>query len=318
MKIKLDEVSRFALAMGRCLNSGMAPRKALELSAGTAPSAALRRAVRVAIPACDRGMAISEALEPSRRLFPGFFIPVVRAGEMGGRWVEAFQLIHDHCQRLKPSLELVRNTWLYPLICILSGWLIRAGLFLYFGLYYFAWLFVRDTFLTAGLLALAVWALLRIELVKQTVDGAILRIPLVGPTQIRLSVVLFFSTFRLVYEAGGLGVLVMFDLAAQTVSNLAIRKDFLSARAVLEENGAFEDAFGEPLLLEDHLKSSIAAGALSGHLGSSLDQIIKSQRAELDVKLDLFNRIFYRLVALSVAMSIVGTLLLCLNYSPPK
>jgi type II secretory pathway component PulF len=143
----------------------------------------------------------------------------------------------------------------------------------------------------------------------------LLQIPFVRKVQIRLAMALFFATFRLAYEAGGLAVLTIFDLALQTVGNLAIRKDLLSARAVLEENGAFEDAFNEPVLIEDELKSSIAAGALSGHLGTSLGQIVKVETAALELSLERFNRIFQRLIAFGVTLSIVGTLLLCLSYS---
>jgi type II secretory pathway component PulF len=232
--------------------------------------------------------------------------------------VEAFELIHAHCERLKPSLELVRNTWLYPLICILAGWVIRLGIFLYFGLSGMAMRFVCDTFLASAVVATLVWALLKMAFVRQVVDQLLLQIPVVRETLIRLSVTLFFATFRLTYESGGLDVVAMFDLALRTVRNSAIARDLRRARPVLQENGAFEDAFGQPLLLEDSIKSSITAGALSGHLGSSLEQVVKSESMQLEITLTLFNRVFQRLVAYSVALSIVGTFLVCFAYSPSR
>jgi len=237
---------------------------------------------------------------------------VIRAGELSGRQVEAYHLLHQHCERLEPSLKLVRQAWLYPLICILFGYAVRMGLFLYFGLWHRAWLVLRDDLSRGTLFVLVCWALLKVPAVKQTVDYLLVQIPLVRETLIRLSVVLFFATFRLVYEAGGLNVTMMFDLALQTVGNLAIRQDFLQARAVLEEQGGFEEAFRLPQLLEDSIKSSIAAGTLSGYLGTSLEQVIKAETLQLEAALDLFNRIFQRLIVLGVGMSIIGTLLICL------
>jgi type II secretory pathway component PulF len=129
---------------------------------------------------------------------------------------------------------------------------------------------------------------------------------------------LFFATFRLIYESGGLDVVAMFDLALLTVRNSAIARDLQRSRPVLMDNGAFEDAFGQPVLLEDSIKSSIASGALSGHLGASLEQIVKSESMQLEITLSLFNRIFQRVVAYSVALSIVGTFLVCFAYTPSR
>jgi type II secretory pathway component PulF len=318
MRIGLKVISRFALSMATCLSAGMGPEKSLKLSSATGQSRPLLRASAAAARGCQEGLAISEGLEPYARFFPGFFIPLIRAGEIGGRQVEAFQLIHEHGQRLEPALRLLRNTWLFPLVCILSGWLIRTGVFLYFGMYQFAWLFVRDTFVKSSVVVMACWVLVQTRPVKELVDWLLLQLPVIRETLLRLAVVLFFSTFRLGYEAGGLDVLTVFDLALATIPNAAIRRDFARARPVLAEGGAFEEAFGEPRLLEDNIRGSIAVGAVSGHLGVSLEQITKRVTLELEVVLGVFNSIFQRLVALGVALSVVGTILMCIAYSPGR
>lgn len=310
-----DDLSRFSLSMCQCLSAGLPPAKALSMSATTVRPASWRHSFESASEMCALGIPISEALEKSGGSFPSFFIPVVQAGELGGRQVEAYRLIHDHCERLKPASLAVRNAWLYPLVCILAGWSIRLAIFLYFGKYHLAWLFLRDTMGSSALLALLGLALSKTEYFRLWIDSLILQLPVIGETQRRLGTLLFLSTFRLIYEAGGLPVLSIVDLSLRTVGNRALRLDFARIRPVLAENGGFEDAFTEPLLLEDHVKGWIATGALSGSLGTALDQIVRSESQQLEHSLDLFNRIFQRLVAFGVAMSIVGTLLLCLSYS---
>jgi type II secretory pathway component PulF len=318
MKIGWDALSRFAFSMATCLGSGMPQRKALELSAGAGHLRSLDRVTGTALARCDRGLTISEALEPQRRLFPGFFLPVIRAGELGGRHVEAYELVQAHCDRLKPAMTLVRNAWLYPLVCIVSGWVIQAGIMVYFGHLPMALRLLQATFVNGAVVVFGAWLLLRIPAVKLAVHWLFLQIPFVRKALIDLSVVVFFATFRLAYEAGGLSVLCMFDLALATVSNLAIRQDFMRARPVLEEQGSFADAFAEPELLDETVKSSIAAGAMSGDLGTSLGQIVRMQATQLEASLDLFNRIFQRLVAYSVVFSIVETVLMCVLYTPTK
>jgi type II secretory pathway component PulF len=315
-KVALEVISQFACSMAACLMAGLPPKKSLEVSAGKASCRVLERAASLAARAVDQGRTISEGFEANRRRLPAFVLPVIQAGEMGGRQIEAYQLVHEHCERLKPALTLLRQAWLYPLICIVSGWVIRTGIFLYFGMNHAALIFVRETFLASALFAGLCWGLLQAPFIRNGLDWFLLQIPFVRTTQIRVDLMLFFAVFRLAYEAGGLSVLPMFDLALQAVRNQAIHKDLLTARRVLEENGAFEDAFAEPETIEDQLKGLITAGAVSGHLGTSLGQIVKYETAALEISLDLFNRIVQRLVGLTVAFSIVETLLVCLFYSP--
>ena len=317
MKVSLDALSHFAVSMARCLASGLPTVKALELSTGRGSPPRLRRAVTAAAARCGRGVPVSEALEPEANCFPDFFLPVVRAGELGGRQVEAYELVHEHCERLKPTMRLVRNAWLYPLICIGTGWVVRIGLFLYFGFGHAAWRLFQDTVVTVLLGVGFVTLALKLPPVREAVDWLLLQIPFVRTTIIRVGLVLFFSTFRLVYETGGLAVREMLNLALATVSNRVLRRDLSAAGPVLEENGAFGDAFAEPALLDDWIKSSIATGAISGHLGTSLAQVVKTETIDLELTLELFNRIFQRLVAYSVTLSIVGTLLVCLTAPGP-
>jgi type IV pilus assembly protein PilC len=314
MRIDNQTLWLFADSMATCLASGMPAKKSLEMSGAGTRSKALQEVVRAALKRCDQGMPLSEALEPGVRFFPRDFLPVIRAGETSGRLVEAFQLLSRHCHRVGPSVRLVRNTWLYPLICIVFGWVIRTGVFVYFGKYQMAWHFVCASFGAGSLLVLLGWLLFQIEPVKRAIDLVLLQIPLIRETEIRLAVVLFFATFRLAYEAGGLGVVVMFDLAWQTVRNGAIRRDLLKARQTLAENGTFGDAFGKSALLEDDIKGMINTGSISGKLDRSLTQIVETATQQLEITLQTFNRLFQRLVAFSVAMTIVETVLICVLF----
>src|SRR5690348_1267205 len=178
MKIDLRTLQLFSNSMATCLASGLPPRRALELSRAGTRSQALREVIRAAVARCDEGMAISETLEPDARFFPHYFLPVLRAGEAGGRLVEAFQLLDHHCCRTAPSVKLVRETWLYPLICIVFGWVIRTGIFVYFGKYAAAGHFFCATFGVAALLVLAGWVLFRNQRVKEVIDLVLLQLPL--------------------------------------------------------------------------------------------------------------------------------------------
>jgi type II secretory pathway component PulF len=304
--------------MARSLLSGLSPQKSLLLSAGVVPSKRFQSIIAKAAASCNQGLSISEALRPDGRFFPHFFLPLISSGELGGRQAEAFRLVREHCLRLKPALVAVRKTWLYPLVCVLFGWTVRAGLFLGFGLYHQAWLFVCDTFFTSALIVAVAWVLLQVRLIKEVLDYVKVELPMIREVEIRMSVALFFSAFRLLYSAGGLGVLTMFDHALETVRNSAVRRDLLKARHVLERNGGFDEAFNEPVLVESRLSGIIATSAMAGQLNSGLDKVVALSTEQLEHTLTLFNQLFFRLMGYAVAMSIVGTLWFCLQYSQGK
>ena len=311
MNIDNRTLSLFADGMARCLAAGLPPRRALELSRFDRRSKAMAELIRVARQRCDQGMSVAEALEPGRKVLPYYFLPVIRAGEAGGRLVEAFQLLYQHCQRIAPSVRLVRKTWLYPLILVMFGWIIRVGIFLYFGRPAAAAHFFWSSFGAGSLLFLAGWLLLKLASVKAGIDRLLLQLPVVRETELGLGQALFFSTFRLAYEAGGLGVVIMFDLASEAIRNSAIRQDWLKARQVLERHGTFAEAFGQLTLLEDRFKGTIATGSASGKLDQTLTQLVASVTQQLELTLQTFNNVFQRVVTLCVAMSIVETVVIC-------
>jgi type II secretory pathway component PulF len=311
MKIDSRTISLFADGMATCLSAGLPPTRALELNRFEKQSKALGKLVRVAQQRCEQGMPLSEALEPSRKFLPHYFLPVLRAGEAGGRLVEAFQLLGRHSRRIGPSVRLVRNTWLYPVILVSFGWAVRIGFFLYFGKTAYAAQFFLSSFGVSALLVLTGWLLLKRREVKDAVDSLLLQIPVVREAELGLSKVLFFSAFRLAYEAGGLGVVPMFNLAFETVRNSAVRQDLLKARGVLDEHGNFADAFGQLTLLEDRFKGMIATGSVSGRLDETLAKLVALESQDLEFRLQAFNNVFQRIVAFCVAMSIVETITIC-------
>ena len=143
-------------------------------------------------------------------------------------------------------------------------------------------------------------------------DFALLQIPVIRETEIRSSVVLFFAAFKLAYEAGGVHVTRMFDLALDTVRNRALREDLQKGRTALAGHQGFGEAFGTVAFLDDDIKGSIGSGALAGQLDRSLESVVQTATSELEVTLTMFNNIFQRLVALTVAMAIVETVYLCI------
>ena len=294
--------------MSTCLSSGLSTKKSLTLSASKSGSNRLHKYLDTLISGIDQGLTLSDAFETRKGLFPRFYVPVVKCGEESGRVLEAFNFLHDYCKKLDPTLRIVKKTWLYPVILIVFGWVIRASVFIYFGDYRGAFVLIQNTFIRYGVIVLLIHFLLKIRIIKISAEWIRLHLPVIRETEIDLSISLFFESFNLMYKTGGMHDVRMFGLASSTVGNSIIQKDFSKARKELEAGESFGDAFGKLKFLTRAYKETISVGTITGKLDESLDKITDMSTQALDFRLDILNKFLWRIIGLSVAMSIAWTI----------
>jgi type II secretory pathway component PulF len=68
----------------------------------------------------------------------------------------------------------------------------------------------------------------------------------------------------------------------------------------------------DPFLISEFgFKGLIATGSISGRLDEMLDKLVALVTEQLEFTLQAFNNVFQRIVAFSVAMSIVETIAVC-------
>ena len=309
MKASLKQLEEFSYSMAKCLSSGIGVAKSLELSGLSSESKSLRRCVRQAIGHVNEGATLSGALGTCKKIWPHFFVPVIRCGEESGRIVEAFNYLCDYCRKLIPAAEIVRKTWLYPVVLIIFGWSVRCGLYLVFDSVQRAGMFFLDTFVKFGVVVAVVAVFLQLDIVKTVVDLIQLQLPFIREAMVDFSTDLFFRTFNLMYRTGGIHMAKMVEMASQTLGNSVVRKDFMRSYNKLLAGGSVQDGFAGSKLLKDVYKKEIAVGSLSGELDRSLDTITRISSQTLTFRLTIFTNIFCRIISYTVAMGIVATIL---------
>jgi len=296
--------------MVKCLSSGIDVARSLELSGSSSESKALRRCVRKAIASVKDGATVWEALQTNKKILPHFFVPVVRCGEVSGRLVEAFEYLCDYCHKLRPAAEIVRKTWLYPIVLIAFGWLVRSLLYWIFDSPGAAWQFAQGTFVKFGIIAALFYIVLKLRPARVLFDWIKLQLPLWRETEIDFSINIFFRALNLMYRTGGIHIAKMADMASGTLGNTLIRKDFMRVQDGLLAGESIQESFSGPKLLARVYKDEIAVGAVSGELDRCLDKICEISSRMLTMRLERFNNISLRVVSYSVAMSIVFTVLM--------
>jgi type II secretory pathway component PulF len=291
-----------------CLEAGIAMRNALRTCQRTFPHPRFRAFLQEVIERVDDGAELSAALEPWRARFPAFFLPVLRCGERSGRLDATLAYLEHHCHMLVGPARTVRNTWFVPLCIMAFGSAFGLVAHMLFAPPWTAFHYALQLVKFYGILAAAVWAAVYVPAVREVVDQLRLMIPLLGTAERQLAFNRFFHAMNLLYSTSGLRVEQMVRWAAESTGNRAVRADFLRAADRIEAWATIYEAFRSIPFLSHDYKGTILTGEESGKLDTAFDTICRLSNESIERQLVLLQQILFRLCALAVIMSIVGTL----------
>ena len=93
-----QSLAEFSRNFGVCMNSVADVEKGLELCIRPMRRTLIGRHWKTAVETVQQGGSLTDALSPAREFLPGFYLPLVQAGEQSGRLAEVFQFLHEHCK----------------------------------------------------------------------------------------------------------------------------------------------------------------------------------------------------------------------------
>lgn len=306
-RIPYDRLSVFCGNMATCLSAGLRLPDSLRASVRHGPDPVTKRIAENAAEQAAAGTSLYDALEPNAEQFPPFFLPVLRCGELSGRLDETFAYLGKHCGLLVRPGRLARNLWLYPLVVMVTGSIIKIAMVAAFLPWRDSLAYARSTLADYLIAAVVVAIALVAPQTKAILDWVQLSLPVVRETQCDLAVNRFFQAMNLVYCTGGMRVEAMIRMAARSVDNHVLRDDFLQAAAIVESRGTIADAFAAPRNVAEEYKELVHTGDQAGKLEHAFATICRIAEAALEHRLDWFNRIFLRLVSLVVVLSVAMT-----------
>lgn len=301
------ELSRFAGQLATCHRSGLDLVRSLEINARVFSKPKFRRAAEDAIVRVRDGAPLSVALASAPVRWPPFFIPILEAGELTGREDESLRYLERHCQLLEGPTRAAENAWLYPVCILLAGTAVQLAIHIIFGTPRGA-----AGFLAASVKQYAMLALVALPFFarpcRPLVDPLKLLLPVVRDVQRDLAVNRFFCALSMLYAAAGQRVESMIECAARTVTNVAIREDFLRSAAEIRRGRGVAEAFHASTHLTSEERGTIAAGDLSGTLEHSFDRISQAAGENLQVRLQVLQTFSLRLTMYVVVLAIAFTL----------
>ena len=253
----------------------------------------------------ERGQFLHVSLERHRRHLGGFALNIIRIGEITGMLPENLAYLADELEKKRRLRNKVRSALVYPAIIVVA----TIGVVIMLTVYVFpkilpilqgfkgelpittrTLIFVSDLMTAHGLLigtsfigaVILILLLSRITWVKFFLDGALLKIPIIG----RL-----FQYYHIVNFCRTLGILLKSDvrimeaslITAETSASVVYKKSLMELSETVKKGGKMSLYLeGREHLYPPMVSQMITVGEVSGKLTDSLLYLADTYEEEID------------------------------------
>jgi type IV pilus assembly protein PilC len=240
------------------------------------------------------GKSLSDALAQHPKAFPQLFVSTIAAGEASGQLAFSLTQLVEYLDWQENIGSSVRQAIMYPIVVVIAVTLLVAGLvgFVFprilpilqvrnvelpwptllimavtnFVNNYAVWLFVAAVGLSIGIAMLR-----RSERGRVLIDGAILKIPGLGPLLLEVGMARVVTYLGLFYRTG-VDLLQSLLLVENMATNKVVANVVRDARISITGGETIAGAFGRSPLVPVVVMRSLALGESTGRLDESLER----------------------------------------------
>ncbi len=271
----------------------------------------LREKILAVADKVEGGVPLSKALSSFPDIFSDFYVNMVKSGEASGKLSEVLTYLADHIERDHEFNQKVKGAMFYPAFITviflgimiflfvvvmpeLTQILLDAGGEIPFvtriviGISDF--LVENGWFVVLGLYSLLVFAIkfFTTSQGREILDEFILKIPVFNDF-FRKTYIIRFSESLSTLISAGLPIVKSLQITADIVQNKVYRDAILNIADSVEQGKQMSDIMKRhPTIFSPVLIQMTLVGERSGRLGSSLTNIVKFYRAELERTLDMY------------------------------
>ena len=277
----------------------------------------------------DQGRELSAAMARHQNLFGGFYVSMIRVGEMTGRLTEVFLRLNEHMEFERDVRERIKQAVRYPIFVIIAMAIavvilnvfvipVFAKVFAGFNaqlplitrglLGFSAWMIKWWPLLIAGTIGAAVaWrAYLRTPAGRYRWDSRKLKLPIIGEIILKATLARFARSFALSSQSG-VPLVQALTVVAQTVDNAYIGARIEQMRDGIERGESISRCAAATGVFTPVVLQMINVGEETGELDNLLFEIAGMYERETD----------YNIKGLSSAiepilLAVIGVLVLLL------
>jgi type IV pilus assembly protein PilC len=240
------------------------------------------------------GKSLSDAIAQHPKAFPQLFVSTIAAGEASGQLAFSLTQLVEYLDWQENIGASLRQAIMYPIVVVVAVTLLVAGLvgFVFprilpilqvrnvempwptllimavtnFVNNYAVWLFVAAVALSVGIAMLR-----RSERGRVLIDGAVLKIPGLGPLLLEVGMARVVTYLGLFYRTG-VDLLQSLLLVENMATNKVVANVVRDARVAITGGETIAGAFGRSPLVPVVVMRSLALGESTGRLDESLER----------------------------------------------
>lgn len=325
-KITAMDIAMITRQIATMLAAGVPLVTTLELLGRGHEKAKVRELLGIIISDVQAGIPLSNALRPHRIYFDDLYVDLVAAGEHSGSLDLVFDRVATYKEKAEALKSKIKKAMFYPaavvvvaiavtvmlllfvvpqfeeifagfgaelpaftqLVIGISKWLQDAWYFFAIGIVVGVWLFVR--------------AHRNSQMVRDRVDEALLKIPLIGDILHKAAMARFARTLATTFSAG-VPLIDGLDSAAGASGNAVYRKALLKVKQEVTSGMQMNVAMRTTKLFPDMLIQMVMIGEESGSLDNMLNKVSNIYEMQVDDAVDGLSSLIE-----PIMMVVIGTL----------
>ena len=308
MRISFRETAGIAEDLAELLAAAIPLPRTFELVYKHCRSQRARVAVAALRDAVMDGRKFHEGLRDARRVWPPYFIELVRCAETAGMLHAGFAEGADHFRRLGRARLSAHKLWLVPAcitvfawLCIICMWTWFGGIGRGFDVFYG---YVRFS----APIVFVVLAVVYVPPLRRLLDAVLLGLPLISETVRDLCLYQFTSCFRYLY-IGAVRAPEIVRYAAAAAGNSVLRRKLSAAAGAVEEGKKFAEALAPVMRWPGGYINELRTGEISGQLEAVLNQLAEERKEALEARVAAVRAVTDRLFAFAAMMAIAAAAL---------
>lgn len=307
-RVKKEDVAAFTRQLATLLNAGIPLAQSLGALFEQIENPKLKPVVGEVRTAVNEGSSLGDAMSKHPSVFEDLYVSMVRAGEMAGNLDEVLVRLADFQDSSLKLKSKVQGAMIYPVIMLAVGVIIMAILMIavvprvtrmfaakdqalplstrlliwfsdFMGTYWWLVLIV----VVGGFILFRRWS--RSEAGQPAWHAFILRMPLVGGLNMRVSISRFCRTLGTMLHAG-VPMLRALDTARDIMSNVVLKKHIDTAKTAVTEGESLALTLKKTGHFPPTVTHMIAVGEQAGELETMLMRVADTYENEVDNRLD--------------------------------
>jgi len=303
------DITIFSRQFATVINAGLPVVQSLAILQRQAPKQGLKDALKRVREDVETGQQLSDALGRHPRLFNKLYIYLVRAGEVSGNLDGILDRIAAYMEKQAALRGKIRTALTYPTVVLVIAlavtWFLLTGIVPQFAQILDQLggelpVITRALIAVSDFLRYQWWILLGIIVIavvgigffyrtkngRRTIDGFILRVPVVGTLVQKSAIASFSNTFGLLLRSG-VNIIESIEITKGTAGNAIVEDILDETKDAVQRGEQISTTLTKyPRVFPPMVSSMVAIGEETGAVDSMLQKVADFYEREVDEAVD--------------------------------